>query len=282
MLSSKEGGSMGRTHKIQTFPQVLQSSVQAVQGKMLRGVRRLGTVFAEAWSRTRARPRLFSGIAGGVVVAGCAVVLALSGLPDPKAIDEALDTLGMKPTLPELVEMAQADPKDASIQLALGHAYFEAGQRVSALKAYDKALQLDETASDDRMVENLISCYGTREIGAAGAIITRYELVDGEDGLRALVSNESRRIRNGALDTLDGLKKARRDDFLTVYTLDLAAPDCDVRRGAVEKLGRLGDRRALDEIRAAKRKDEENTPWYAFSCLGDRPRDAEQRILAKR
>jgi tetratricopeptide (TPR) repeat protein len=249
---------------------------------MLQGVRWLETVFAEAWSRARARPRLFSGIAGGALVAVCAVVLALNALPDSKAIDEAMAAVGMKPALPELVKMAQADPKDALIQLALGHAYFEAGQRVSALKAYDKALQLDGTAASDRMVENLIACYGTREMGAAGAIITQYELVDGEDELRALVSSKSWRIRNGALNTLDGLEKAQRDDFLAVYTLDLASPDCDVRRVAVEKLGRLGDRRALDEIRAAKRTDEANTPWYAFSCLGDRPQDAEQRILAKR
>lgn len=273
---------MRKTDKIQTTVQMLQSSVRAVQSKILAKVRRLGTVFAEAWSRARARPRLFCGIAGGGIVAGCALVLALNGLPDTKAIDEAMDTVGMKHTLPELVQMAQADPKDASIQLDLGHAYFEAGQRVSALKAYDKALQLDETVASDLMVENLISCYGTRQMGAAGAIITQYELVDAEDELRALVSNEKLRIRNGALNTLDGLKKAQRDDFLVVYTLDLASPDCEVRRGAVEKLGRLGDKRALDEIRAAKSTDEANTPWYAFSCLGDRPEDAEQRILARR
>ena len=62
----------------------------------------------------------------------------------------------------------------------------------------------------------------------------------------------------------------------------VASPDCEVRRGAVEKLGRLGDKRALDEIRAAKSTDQANTPWYAFSCLGDRTEDAEQRILARR
>ena len=273
---------MGKTHKIQEALPFLQSRVQAVQSAMLLGVRRLGTAFVEAWSRARARPRLLCGMAGGGVVAGCAVVLALNGLPDSKAIEGAMDTVGMKHTLPELVKMAQADPKDASIQLDLGHAYFEAGQRVSALKAYDKALQLDETAASDLMVENLISCYGTREMGAAGAIITQYGLVDAEDELRALVSNQKLRIRNGALNTLDGLKKAQRDDFLAVYTLDLASPDCEVRRGAVEKLGRLGDKRALDEIRAAKSTDQANTPWYAFSCLGDRTEDAEQRILAKR
>ena len=248
----------------------------------MRKTNKIETVLAEAWSRAWARPKLFGGIAGGVVVAGCAVTLALHGLPDSKAFDGLMDSVAMKHTLPELVKIAQADPNDASLQVDLGNAYFEAGQRAPALRAYDKALRLDETAATDRMIENLVSCYGTREMGPAGAIITRYKLVGSEDELRALVSNKKWLIRNGALNTLDGLNKAWRDDFLTVYTLDLASSDCDIRRGAVENLGRLGDKRALDEIRAAKKRDEAATPWYAFSCLGDRPEDAEERILAKR
>ena len=278
---------MSKKGKIQEIVQVLRSSVETAQRGIRSGIRsgvhrirpaihrtrlaigEIGTVLVDAWSRARARPRLFGGIAGGVVVAACALVLALNGLP-------------AKRTLPELVKLAQADPIDASMQVDLGHAYFEAGQRASALRAYDKALRLDGTAATDRMVENLLSCYGTNEMGAAGAIITRYKLVASEDALRALVSNARWRTRNGALNTLDGLGKAQRDDFLTVYTLDLASADCDVQRFAMEKLGRLGDERALGRIRAAQKKDEANTPWYAFSCLGDRPEDAERRILAKR
>jgi tetratricopeptide (TPR) repeat protein len=258
---------MRKTDKIQTIVQIPQ---------------KIGSVLAEAWSRAAARPRLFGGVAGGVVVAACAVALAFYGLSDSKAFDELRDLVGMKHTLPELVKIAQADPNDASIQVDLGNAYFEAGQRASALTAYDKALQLDETAATDLMIENLVSCYGRKEMGAAGAIITQYRLVSAEDELRVLVSDKRWLVRNGALNTLDGLNEAWRDDFLTVYTLDLAARDCDIRRGAVEKLGRLGDKRALDEIRAAKKRDQAATPWYAFSCLGDRPEDAEQRILAKR
>ena len=273
---------MGKTSKNQTIVQILQSSSEAVQRGIRLGVRKIGTVLARGWSRARARPRLCGGIAGGVIVAGCAVALALHGLSDSKVFAELLDSVDRKQTLPELVTLAQADPNDASIQVELGNAYFEAGQRGPALRAYDKALRLDETAATDRMIENLVACYGTKEMGAAGAIITRYRLVGGEDELRALVSSKKWLIRNGALNTLDGLNKAWRDDFLTVYTLDLTSPDCEIRRGGVEKLGRMGDKRALDEIRAAKSTDQANTPWYAFSCLGDRPEDAEQRILARR
>ena len=273
---------MERTDKLQAIVQILRSSVQAVRRKTRIGAHKIGSALAGAWSRAWARPRLLGGIAGGVVVVGCAAALTLHGLPDSKVFAPLLDAADGKRTLPELVKLAQADPNDASIQAELGNAYFEAGQRAAALHAYDKALQLDETAATDRMIENLVSCYGRREMGAAGAIITRYRLVGSEDELRALVSNKRWPVRNGALNTLDGLNKAWRDDFLTVYTLDLASSNCDIRRAAVEKLGRLGDARALDEIRAAKQRDEAATPWYAFSCLGDRPEDAEQRILAKR
>lgn len=232
------------------------------------GTKSRRSAFNEAWGRVRARPKRFGGIAGVVVLAGCGAVLASYGLRTP--------------TLPELVQVAQAEPKDASIQVDLGDAYFEAGRRIPALKAYDRALQLDGTAATRRMVTNLVSCYGTREMGPAAAIIAQYKLEAGEAELRALISNPKWPVRNGAVDTLDGLKKARREDFLTVYTLDLASTDCDLRRRAVEKLGRLGDKRALDAIRAANEKDEATTPWYAFSCLGNRPEDAEARILASR
>ena len=233
----------------------------------------------DASAGLRARPMLFGGIAAGMLLA-CAALLALA-LTGVRT--HALAFAGLRPhTLPELVEMAKTHPKDASIQVDLGDAYFAAGRRIPALNAYDKALQLDRTAVTSRMTGNLVSCYGTREMGAAGAIITQYKLADTEAGLRALIPNGKWRVRNGALNTLDGLGKAKRADFLTVYTLDLASTDCDIRRSAVEKLGHLGDKRALDEIRAAARKDDANTPWYAFSCLGDRPEDAEQRILASR
>ena len=221
-----------------------------------------------AWRRLRSRPALLGGVAGAAILAAGAAALAFHGLHAH--------------TVPELVAMAQADPKDASIQVELGDAYFEAGQRVPALRAYDRALRLDRSSATRRMLENLVSCYGSREMGPAAAIIAQYRLEGSEDALRALVSSAKWGVRNGALETLERLEKARREDFLAVYTRDLASTDCDVRRGAVEKLGRLGDKRALDGIRAAARKDDADTPWYAFSCLGNRPERAEERILASR
>src|SRR5262245_785495 len=135
----------------------------------------------DASAGLRARPMLFGGIAAGMVLAACVALLALTGVRT-----HALAFPGLRPhTLPELVDMAKAHPKDASIQVELGDAYFAAGRRIPALNAYDRALQLDRTAVTSRIAENLVSCYGTREMGAAGAIITQYKLADTEAGLRA-------------------------------------------------------------------------------------------------
>ena len=73
-----------------------------------------------------------------------------------------------------------------------------------------------------------------------------------------------------------------RDGLMNLWTMDLTSGDCDVRRNAVESLGKLGDRRALDEIRSAKKKDEAETPWYKPSCLGGLAKDAEAQILARK
>jgi hypothetical protein len=50
----------------------------------------------------------------------------------------------------------------------------------------------------------------------------------------------------------------------------------------VEELGKKGDRRALQAIRKAKKKDEKTKKGWLFSstCLGNRPAEAEKKILA--
>ena len=64
-------------------------SVQAVQRKWRSGLRKIRMASTEAWGRVCARPKLFGGIAGGVVVAGCVAVAtgfgiaACSGYPGP-------------------------------------------------------------------------------------------------------------------------------------------------------------------------------------------------------
>ncbi len=258
--------------KTQTNQTILQSSVQ-----------RVASAAEAVGGAVRRWPKAF---VVGVALAGAAAVAGLVVWIGSWSGDEALSaieaTVGLRKSLPELKQEARENPKDADAHVALGDGYFEAKQRANALKAYDRALQLDPSAATERMVANLIACYGTDEQSAAHAIITQYKLVSAEAGLRELTKSSRWKVRTGAMSTLEKLGKARRDDYLTVWTRDLSSPDCDVRRHAVEKLGELGDKRALAAIRAARKKDQDETPWYAFSCLGGRADDAEKKILATR
>lgn len=233
----------------------------------------------DRWRAVKRRPGIVAGVVGGLVVLGGAIAVGTYGLPDWEVLDDVQRAIG-KPTVSELREMVRRDPQDADAHRALGHALYETGKRARAIDAYERALVIDREAVDEQMVANLLASFGNPEQGEAASLLTRLKLVEAENGLRERVKNRSYRVRWGALQTLEKLGKATRQDFVAAWMLDLDSPDCDVRRAAVENLGKEGDRRALAAIRSANRKDEETTPWYAFSCLGDRPEEAEKRILA--
>ncbi len=184
--------------------------------------------------------------------------------------------------LDELERRAELEPRDADLQRHLGEARFAAGKRLLGVRAYDKALGLDAGVADDTLIADLVSCYGHREQGAAHTVIVKHELTDAAEPLSSLVRHKTWRVRTGAMATLEKLGKASRQDYLEVWLADLGSSDCDIRRYAIDKLGELGDRRALAAIRSAKKKDAE-VSWYESRCLGDdRVEEAEARILARR
>src|SRR5665811_535887 len=62
----------------------------------------------------------------GLVAVGAGVALSLT---DGRLADEVLSSVGAKPTLASLLEKAKQNPKDAALQVELGHAQMEAGHR---------------------------------------------------------------------------------------------------------------------------------------------------------
>ena len=88
--------------------------------------------------------------------------------------------------------------------------------------------------------------------------------------------------RREALRTLDKLGQAKRADRAGFYMLDLKASACATRRRAVTKLAVYGDKRAIPALQAADKKDEDETPWYKPTCLGDDPAEAVAAIRARR
>lgn len=220
----------------------------------------------------------------GVAVLATLVVVGLGafGLPDWKVVDTVTTSIGAKPTLDELQAKANKDPKDAEAQLELAHASFDAGKKEQALKAYDKALGLDPKLASARVEANLLDGFGTARQAGSMTLITKHKLVGTTDRLKALARNKQWAVRTGAVATLDKLGQADRADWTALWLADLKEPDCEIRRNAVEKLGRFGDERALTPILVAAKKDDDTTAWYEFSCLGGRPEDAQKKILARR
>jgi tetratricopeptide (TPR) repeat protein len=184
-------------------------------------------------------------------------------------------------TLADFQREVRQNPRNAAAHAALAQAYFEKGLRQLGLTELDRALNLDPQVANERLIVGLVGCFGTLEqMGAANAIAT-YHLIGAQEGLEKLTLHKQYGVRTAALTTLQKLGRASRSDYLRVWTLDLEGTSCDVKRHAVAKLGELGDRRALQPIKDARKKDDDTTPWYRFKCIGGLADDAEKRILAQ-
>lgn len=226
-------------------------------------------------SAARRRPKLTIAIAAAaVVVVAAGAWLAVEGLPDwapfaPK-------------TFAEVARQAHRKPTDAAAQRELGHMQFAAGRRARALRSYDRALSIDTGVADERLVANAVATFGRREQPKAEALIAKHQLVAAAKGLEPLTRSSRYAVRWGAVKTLRKLGKDSRAVYVHAYVADLSSSDCDVRRHAMEKLARVGDRSALSAIRHAKAEDAKTGGWFRSTCLGDREEATEKAILARR
>ena len=228
-----------------------------------------------AFARVKRRPvktALCLLVAGAAVMA---IVFAIRGRPN-------WAFLQANPTgIAELKQQTKKDPSSYERFRTLGHAQFAGGRRAAALKSYQRALALNESAVDETMLGNLAVAYNMNERVAADHLIARYHLVGMVPRLQQLASSRSREVRWAAIGTLEKLGHAGKVDYMHVYLADLDASACDVRQRAVEKLGDIGDHRLDSALRAAKKRDDDTTPWYRSSCLGDRVEDAEKKIASR-
>jgi hypothetical protein len=217
-------------------------------------------------------------------VLGALVVLAAAG--GAYVAKEGLPELDVEILAPRSVSDARAavreHPADPGAHRALGHALWARSKRHAAVLSYGRALGLDASAADEELVTNLVASFGGKDQDLAETLIWKNKLVGAQSGLEALVKSPRRKVRWGAVHTLDKLEKGTRANWETAYILDLDSPDCDVRRNAVEKLGAIGTKRAVTALRAERDDDEKTGGWFRSRCLGDRLDDAEQKILARR
>jgi hypothetical protein len=233
------------------------------------------------WGWFRNRPWLSAGMVTAVALAvGGYVYVEKEGLPDLPDLPD-IELFAPK-TVAEARRAVREHPADAAAHRALGHALWDKRKRHAAVLSYARALGIDRGVADDGMVQNLVASFGSRDQELAEALLWKNKLVAAEPGLERLVKSPRRKVRWGAVHTLDKLEKGTRGNWETAYVLDLDSPDCDVRRNAVEKLGAIGTKRAVAALRSARADDEKTGGWFKSRCLGDRLDDAEQKILARR
>jgi hypothetical protein len=244
------------------------------------GTQKASALAQQVAKRVRARPRWLglAAIALALIVAG--VVVVRRGLPHWANLN-ALRQIHITPTLPDLQRAVHQHPQDAKAHARLAHAYIGKGMHSQGVAEDERALTLDPKVSSDEMAADLVSCFGTPAQTPAANTLASYHVVQATDGLEKLTSSKLFTVRTAALGTLQKLGRASRGEYLRVWTLDLEHPDCEVRRHAIAKLGELGDKRALEPIHAARMKDDQNTPWYAFRCIGGRSDDAAKEILGE-
>lgn len=238
---------------------------------------RLSDGLRRTWGWLRNRPAAAAAIGAAAVVATAGgAYLALEGPPE---LD--LDLFAPR-TVAEARAAVREHPGDAGAHRDLGHALWAGRKRHAAVLAYARALSLDPGAADADLTAHLVASFGGKDQDLAEALIWKNKLTGAQEDLEALVKSPRRKVRWGAVQTLDRLEKGTRGNWETAYVLDLDSPDCDVRRNAVEKLGAIGSKRAVAALRAARAEDEKTGGWFRSRCLGDRVDDAEQRILARR
>lgn len=238
--------------------------------RMAERARRLG-----GWLRRR--PVLSAGIGAAVVLAAAAgAYVSVEGVPE---VDVELFT---PMTVADARAAVREHPADPGAHRELGHVLWSKGKRHAAVLSYGRALALDKGSADGEMVAHLLASFGGKDQDLAEALIWKNQLRGAQDGLEALVKSPRRKVRWGAVQTLDKLEKGTRANWETAYILDLDSPDCGVRRTAVDKLGAIGTKRAVTALRATRADDEKTGGWFQSRCLGDRLDDAEQKILARR
>jgi hypothetical protein len=233
------------------------------------------------WQKARARVSRRPWLSGALLACALLLVAAASLRTPALAL---VSRLVHRPT-PTVAELRRATSTSTSAEQwrTLAHAELGAGHAMSSMKAYDGALKLDRAHVTEQMLVDIATLYYSAKLQpTAEELILRHKLVEVSPRLERLTDDGDHTVRWAAMGTLEKLGRVSKYDQRRALTADLRAPECDMRRKAVERLGALGDQRALPDLREAKQKDQASTPWYRTTCLGKRTDKAEKLILAKR
>jgi predicted Ser/Thr protein kinase len=199
---------------------------------------------------------------GWIISAAAAVVLALAlsltaasmaGRVDPFAQVRPLIKDGKHDAAAiELLKVHVKKPKDFLTLHLLGHEYLELDDYHSGILVYLEALKLHpEYATDNQVQDDLIAALAGPDSNLAISVIAEKVRDPIKEKLKKTLSSVDYNQRRNAAEALREL--GENVDELTLLLTDLKSnPDCELRRKAVEALGELRDKRALQDLEGAK------------------------------
>jgi hypothetical protein len=258
------------------------SGLREVPARVVEGLR--GTVtpaVVRAVSKTRSKKQLVLALLGVLGLVGMLAFVFGDSKPDylPRDALSPLVRGGHGPEAKEAADMlAQGRPKEAAAylmghreevreepyaQMVLGHAQAAAQRNILALAAYDKAVTLEPKFAKDRLmrtnVELMLAKKAPGIVDAALALLGVLAKTGDWAATDQLVdlasSSKNARRRHTALRVADEAGLADRVDRLGSYLLDLEQGEtCLLRKDAVGKLRALGDKKAIPELRKARKR----------------------------
>ncbi len=205
----------------------------------------------QRWGRSRRILRTAAVVGSLLVVGG--VLWAVRQADPAVQARKYLEAGELREAISVLVEARERTPKRADLALLLGEAYAQSGMRLRALSAYRQAMELNGGYRRDRdLVRRIVAMLAHGETaGEADELLAQMGEVS-LGSLQEATKSANSTLRWNAARVLRGM--GQEPDYVLLYILDLKHEDCFTRRKAAERLGGLGDKRAIPALQEARQR----------------------------
>jgi serine/threonine-protein kinase len=259
------------------------SGLRQIPSIVVDGVRdAIAPAVARAFSKRKSARQM---VAAALLIIGLTALLAfVFGSEGPDYLPtEPLLPLGQSALGPEVETAAQmlsqGRPKEAAAylmghgkevreepyaQMVLGHAQASAQRSIQSLMAYEKAVSLEPKLANDKLmrtnVELMLAKNAPAVVDAAidflGTLVSAANDGAAADQLVDLASSAKvAHRRHKAMSVADEVGLGDRVDRLGAYLLDLEHEEsCQQRKEAVANLRALGNKKAIPELRKARKR----------------------------
>jgi eukaryotic-like serine/threonine-protein kinase len=155
-----------------------------------------------------------------------------------------------------IMQQISAHPNEGRVRYLLGNLEFADKNPSAGLQAYEEALRLEPSLRGDAaLLVNIRSELADKKVGLIALEMLIKQVGKPASDVLADVASDDRRqeFRKAARDACEALKCLKKVDLVGSYTLDLAqARTCEEKRAAIQKLGEIGDPKAIEPLRKAR------------------------------